>query len=350
MDDPLALRKQSRLKIFLTVGALAALAILVYGLRHQIIEAVRDLGKVNTLALLLIIPLKIINYDAYARLYRNLFNIVGNKVNYWSMYRLSLELNFVNYILPSAGISGISYFAIRSRAFGISTAKATLTQIGKLLLLFVSFQPLLVLGVIFLALREHVNNLVLVTASSLITLLVVGTLIGIYIIESRRRMNSFLTSITKVLNKSIKFIRPSREDVINIELAQAAFSEFHDNYQLYKRKWRKLKWPFFHTMTANITEIAALYAVYVAFGSYVNIGAVILAYAVANFAGLISVLPAGIGIYEGLMTGVLVATGIPAGISISVTIMFRLVTMLIQLPIGYFFYQKAVKDGLTRKF
>jgi len=50
------------------------------------------------------------------------------------------------------------------------------------------------------------------------------------------------------------------------------------------------------------------------------------------------------------MTGVLVATGIPAGISISVTIMFRLVTMLIQLPIGYFFYQKAVKDGLTRKF
>ena len=103
-------------------------------------------------------------------------------------------------------------------------------------------------------------------------------------------------------------------------------------------------------MVANITEIAALYAVYVAFGEYVNIGAVILAYAVANFAGLISVLPAGIGIYEFLMTGVLVATGVPAGLSISVTIMFRLVTMAVQLPPGYFFYQKAVKDGITKKF
>ena len=350
MDDPLALRQQSRLKIFLTIGAFAALIILAYSLRHQIADAVRDLGRVNTLALLLIIPLKIINYDAYARLYRNLFAIVGNKVDYWSMYRLSLELNFVNYILPSAGISGISYFTIRSRSLGISTAKATLAQISKLLLLFVSFQPLLVLGVILLALREHVNNLVLVTASSLITLLVIGTLLGIYVIESRQRINSFLTFVTRILNKVVKVVQPRRADVINIELAQAAFTELHDNYQIYKKNWRALKLPFLHTMIANITEIAALYAVYVAFGDFVNIGAVILAYAVANFAGLISVLPAGIGIYEGLMTGVLVATGIPAGLSISVTIMFRLVTMLIQLPPGYYLYQKAVRDGLTRKF
>ena len=350
MDDPLALRQQSRLKIFLTIGAFAALIILAYSLRHQIADAVRDLGRVNTLALLLIIPLKIINYDAYARLYRNLFAIVGNKVDYWSMYRLSLELNFVNYILPSAGISGISYFTIRSRSLGISTAKATLAQISKLLLLFISFQPLLVLGVILLALREHVNNLVLVTASSLITLLVIGTLLGIYVIESRQRINSFLTFVTRILNKVVKVVQPRRADVINIELAQAAFTELHDNYQIYKKNWRALKLPFLHTMIANITEIAALYAVYVAFGDFVNIGAVILAYAVANFAGLISVLPAGIGIYEGLMTGVLVATGIPAGLSISVTIMFRLVTMLIQLPPGYYLYQKAVRDGLTRKF
>ena len=349
MDDPLELRQQSRLKILLTIGAFIALGILAYSLRRQIADAVRDLGRVNTLALLLIIPLKIINYDAYARLYRNLFAIVGSKVNYWSMYRLSLELNFVNYILPSGGISGISYFTIRSRSFGISTAKATLAQISKLLLLFVSFQPLLVLGVIFLALREHVNNLVLVTASSLITLLIVGTLLGIYVIESRQRINSFLSFFAKILNRLVRIVRPGREDAINIEIAQAAFSELHENYQVYKKNWRALKYPFLHTMIANLTEIAALYVVYIAFGDFVNIGAVILAYAVANFAGLISVLPAGIGIYEGLMTGVLVATGIPAGLSISVTIMFRLVTMLIQLPPGYILYQKAVQSGLSKK-
>lgn len=350
MDDPLELRKQSRFKVLLSFGTIIALAILIYGLRHQIGDAINDLARINILILLLIIPLKLINYDAYARLYRNLFSIVSDNVRYWSMYRLSLELNFVNSILPSGGISGISYFTIRCRALGISTGRSTLAQIGKLLLLFVSFQPLLVLGVVFLALREHVNNLVLVAATALITLLIVGTLAGLYVIESRSRINAFLTFVSGVINRIVRVFRPKIKEVIDIKIAQTAFNELHDNYQVYKKNWRALKYPFLHTMIANVTEIAALYVVYVAFGEYVNIGAIILAYAIANFAGLISVLPAGIGIYEGLMTGVLVATGVPAGISISVTIMFRLITMLIQLPPGYYFYQQAVRNGLTKKF
>src|SRR3990167_11072226 len=106
---------------------------------------------------------------------------------------------------------------------------------------------------------------------------------------------------------------------------------------------------FVHTMVANITEIAKLYVVYVAFGEFVNVGAVILAYSVANFAGLISVLPAGIGIYEALMTGVLVATGIPAALSIPVTIMYLVLSMAIQLIPGYYYYHRAIKAGLGVK-
>lgn len=325
------------------------MAMLVYGLRHQILEAVRELGNINAVALLLIIPLKFLNYDAYARLYRGLFAVLGNKVEYWQMYRLSLELNFVNYILPSAGISGISYFGLRSRAYGISASKGTLAQFAKMLLLYVSYQPLLIIGLVLLAMRNHVNDLVLITAASLITLLIAGTLFSIYMIESRRRIRTFLTFMTKILNVLIKLVQPRKKEAINIAGAQAAFDELHDNYRLYKKNWRDLKWPFIHTTFANLTEIASLYVVYLAFDQFVNLGAVILAYAVANFAGLISVLPAGIGIYEGLMTGVLVATGIPAGLSLSVTIMFRLVTMAIQLPPGYLLYQRAVDNGLRSK-
>ena len=342
-------QKRSKWRLYITIATFVALGILIYSLRRQVADVIKELGRINAAALLFIIPLKIINFDAYARLYKDLFATLGNKVGHWAMYRLSLEFNFVNYILPSGGVSGISYFTIRARAEGVSAAKATLAQITKLFLLFVSYQPLLVLGVFLLALRDHANNLVLVTATSLITLLIVGTLLGIYIIESRTRISSFLTFVTRALNRLIKLVRPRHAETINIARAQKTFNELHENYQVFKSEPRALVRPFFYTMAANITEIAALYVVYIAFGDYVNIGAVILAYAVANFAGLISVLPAGIGIYEGLMTAVLVATGIPAGLSISVTIMFRVVTMFIQLPPGYFFYQKALRQGLGKK-
>ena len=265
------------------------------------------------------------------------------------MYRLTLEFNLVNHILPSGGVSGISYFNIRMRKEGISVAKSTLTQVMRLFLLYLSFQPLLILSVFLLALRGHTNNLIILVTSSLVTLLVVGTFIGIYILESRRRAQTTLSVIAKILNRLIQIVRPKYPETISLERARRAVDELHENYLLLKQKWRELKMPFVYMLLANVTEVATLYMVYIAFGELVNIGAVILAYAVANFAGLISVLPAGIGVFEGLMTGVLVATGIPAEVSIPVTIMYRVINMFIQLTPGYFFYQRAVRNGLGAK-
>jgi uncharacterized protein (TIRG00374 family) len=339
--------KRSKWRLLLTAITFIALVVLIYGVRKDIGGVIENLGKVNTFALLLIIPIEAINYDVYARFYVRLFKIMGQNVRYRDMYKTNLELNFVNHILPSGGVSGISYFAVRMRAYGVSGPKATLSQLIKLLTLFISFQPLLIIGILLLAARGHVNNLVMVVASSIITLLVVGTVGFIYMIESRSRINSFLTAVTKILNKLLGFFR-RKQETINIEGAQTAFGELHDNYQLLKENWRDLKIPFLYLMIANATEIAAVYVVYIAFGQLVNVGAVILAYAVANFAGLVSVLPAGIGIYEGLMTAVLAATGIAAGLSIPVTIMYRVINMTIQLTPGYYFYQKAVRSGLDK--
>ena len=339
--------KRSKWRLALTIITFIALGALIYGVRKDIGGVVENLGKVNTLALLLIIPVEMLNYDAYSRMYVGLFRILGKKVKYRDMFRLNLELNFVNHILPSGGISGISYFTVRMRAYGVSGPTATLSQLMKLLLLYISFQPLLIVGIFLLALRGHVNNLIMVVASSLITLLVVGTFGFIYMIESRSRINTFLTAVTRALNKVLGLFRRNTE-TINIAGAQAAFNELHDNYKLLKENWRQLKMPFLYMVIANATEVAAVYVVYIAFGRLVNVGAVILAYAVANFAGLISVLPAGIGIYEGLMTAVLVATGIPAGLSIPVTVMYRVINMAIQLAPGYYLYQKALRQGLDK--
>lgn len=335
--------------MILTITTFVILLILVYVLRDQIRQVITDLGRVNAVALLLMIPLQMLNYDAYARLYRSLFATMGKRVRYWPMYRVSLELNFVNHVLPSGGVSGISYFSVRTKAEGISTAQSTLAQVQKMFLVYVSFQPLLVIGLFLLALRGHVNDLIMITASSLITLTVVGTLLVIYVIGSRSRINTFLTFFTKLINSFVHLVRRNKPETISIERAQKVFNELHENYKLFQNNRDALKKPLLYTTIANITELASIYVVYLAFGELVNVGAVILAYAVANFAGLLSVLPAGIGVYEGLMTAILAATGIAAKLSIPVTIMYRVLSMFIQLVPGYFFYQKAVKDGLSNK-
>jgi uncharacterized protein (TIRG00374 family) len=332
-------------KRIITGVTIFALVFLVFATRQQIVDTFSHLGEVRASVLLFMIVFQIWNYHAYTRLYQDLFKIIQAKIDYKSMYKIAVELNFVNHIFPSAGLSGFSYFSLRLKSHGISAARATLVQIMRFGTVFISFQLLLFGGLFLLAINGNDNILTILVASSIGTLLVVGTGLTLYIIGSKQRIDSFFTFLTKLLNRLIQFIRPKYPETINIARARQAFVELHENYKLISKNYSKLKKPLVYAFIANFTEVATIYTVYIAFGEAVNPGAVIIAYAVANFAGLISVLPGGIGIYEGLMVAVLAGAGVSPALSIPVTVMYRVLSMLIQLPPGYYLYQKAIASS-----
>jgi putative heme transporter len=299
-----------RWKLILNIVTLAALALLIYAIRHQLGATFRDLAHVNGWALLLIIPVEALNYHAQAKLYQGLFRLVGNNLSYGFLYRAALELNFVNHVFPSGGVTGLSYFSVRMRkGQELTGSKATLVQVVKLGLTFLSFELLIIFGLFCLAIMGRVSNLTILVAAVVSTLLVVGTIGFAYIVGSKRRIDNFFTGLTKGLNRLIQLVRRDNPETINIGRVRQVFNDFHNNYDV------------------------------------INIGAVIFAYAVANFAGLVSVLPGGVGIYEALMTAVLASTGVAAAVSLPVTVMYRVVNTLIQLPPGYYLYQQTLRRG-----
>lgn len=321
-----------------------ALVVLVYLIRHQIIDTFKNLSNVDGRVLLLMIPMQMLNYHSQTKLYKGLFELVGNKLSYKHMYRTALEMNFINNVFPSGGVSGISYFGMRMRNNEITGGRATIIQIMKLMLYFVSFEFLLITGLVFLAASNHANNLIILIASSFTTLLIIGTFAFVMIIGDQHRINSTFTFLTRVVNRLVYIFRRNSPEAISIARVEHAFNELHINYKTIESRWRDLKWPLFWAFVANLTEVLTIYIVYIAFGQWVNIGAVILAYSVANFSGLLSVLPGGVGVYEALMTAVLVATGIPARLSLPVTVMYRVLNMLIQIPPGWFFYHATLRE------
>lgn len=331
-----------RWKLIVNLVTVLALVVLVVAIRGQLVDTFKNLFKVHAWALLLILPVEYLNYDAQARLYQGLFSIVGNKLSYRKMFEASLELNFINNVFPSGGVTGISYFGVRMRGQEITGAKATVVQLLKLVLLFLSFEVLIVLGLFFLAIEGHMNSLILLVAGMLSTIMLVGTAGFAYIIGSKRRIAGFFTWVTRLINKVLTWFKRGNSDTINVEKARLMFEDLHENYMVIRKDKSRLKRPFFWALMANFWEVVAVYVVYIAFGHWVNFGAVIIAYAVANFAGLVSVLPGGVGIYEGLMTLVLTATGVPSRLSLPVTVMYRVLNTLVQLPPGYFLYHRTL--------
>ena len=332
--------RQRRWKMALTAVTVIALGFLTYAVRDQLRETLNNFGSVNIYAVLLVIPLELLNHASQGKLYQGLFRVLGERFRTRSMIRLSFELNFVNTVFPSGGISGFSYLSLRLKSEKVSTAQAALVQLMRFILIFVGFQVLLFAGLVTLAVGGRANDLILLVAGSLATLLFVGTFVLAFIIGSKSRIDGFFTTITRVLNRIIHVFRRSKPETFNINMARQTFHELHENYMHIRRNLHVLRRPLVFALFASVTEIAALYVVYLAFGHVVNPGAIILAFAVANFAGLVSILPGGIGVYEGLMTAVLVAGGVPAAVSLPVTIMYRVVNMSAQLPPGYYFYQK----------
>ena len=328
-------------KIIVNLVTLIALGVLIYAIRDQLGATLSNLKHVNAWFLLLLIPIEFLNYHAQAKMYQKLYKLVGNKLSYKFLLRTSLELNFVNHVFPSGGVTGFSYYSLRMRSGDeLTGTKATLVHTFKLALMFLSFEILLVFGLFSLAIMGKASNLTILVAAVVSTLVIVGTIIGAYILGSKHRINSFFTAITKGLNRIIQIVRPKHPETININKAKIAFTDFYKNYQIIKQSPEKLKSPFLYALLANITEVLAIYVVYLAFGEAVNIGAVILAYAVANFAGLVSVLPGGVGIYEALMTAVMATAGVPAALSLPVTVMYRVLNTAIKLPLGYYYYHQ----------
>lgn len=307
---------------------------------------VGNLRRVNGWFLLLLLPVEALNYHAQAKMYQKIFAIVGNPLTYKSLIRTSLELNFVNHVFPSGGAAGISYFSLSMRdGEKLTAAKATLVHFMKLVLTFLSFEVVIVFGLLSLSIMGRVSNLTILVTAVLSTLLLVGTLGFAYIVGSKARINHFFTGVTKILNRLIQIVRPKHPETLNIGKARRIFDDIHENYNEISSNYQQLRGPFGWAFVANITEVLAVYVVYLAFGHFVNIGAVIIAYAVANFAGLVSVLPGGVGIYEALMTAIMASTGVSPAVSLPVTVMYRVLNTLIQIPPGYYLYQKRIREG-----
>lgn len=330
-------------KIILNIATLVGFSVLIYAVRQQIADSFNTLDDIKWWLLLLLPVWQALNYDAYARQNKGLFAILGQKVSYKFLYKVNLELNFVNHIFPSGGVSGFSYFSLRLKDKGVSGTQASLVQLMRFILIYIAFVFLLLMAMFMLSFSGNVNRFVLLAGGSMTTLIVIGSLGLAFIVGSKHRISAFFGYVTKILNRVIHIVRPNHPETINVGRVKELFEGLHDNYALIKNDYNALKRPLFWSLIANLTEIATIYTVYLAFGQVVNPGAIILAYAIANLAGFLSILPSGVGVYEALMTGVLAIGGISPAVSIPVTVMYRVVSMSIQLIPGYFFYYRRIR-------
>lgn len=332
-----------KIKLWINILTFVAIAVVLIFARHDIALAFEKMGQLNLLVLALMIPAQFLAFYCVGRVYFHFFKATDSPLPMKTLVPAAIELNFVNHVFPSGGISGFSYLTLRLKHDGVSTAKSTLAQLVRFSLAFITFIGLLLLALVMLALEDQVNRFIMLVAAALTFTILFGTLTITFVIGKRERIREFTQVMSRGLNKIIHIVRPHHPETINLKRTERVFSELHDDYITLRRDFSKM-WPVVGwAVLANLAEIGVIYIAFVAHGEWINPGALIIAYAIATTAGLLAILPGGLGVYEPLMAGVLLSAGVPGSIALSATLVSRVVTLVLALGSGYFLYHRTLK-------
>lgn len=330
---------------WVTIITLILLAIVIFFGWSEIVEAFKLVAQTNLWVLSLLIPVQILSYYATGGMIFSYLRSKGNLegVGHWKMARISLELNFVNHILPSGGAAGFSYLAWVLNRHGVSPGRATMSQVIRFILTFVTFLLLLIVAVVWLIADHQINRNILLLSIGLATVAIAGTVGTIYIIKTKRHLLRFSAWLTRTVNKVVTFItRGRKQNVVKENTITTFFDDLHNDYLEIRKDKRMLFRPFVWALVANIFDVALLFIAFWALGYSISPAILIVAFGLSSLASVFSVTPGGAGVYEAIFIAFLATAGIPADVAIAGTLMARVTLLLGTVVFGYFFYQLTI--------
>lgn len=321
------------------------IAVIVFFSRHQLIQAWKLLDNVNIWILLLLIPGQMLVYYAggemmfsYLRAKKSIDNIKP-----FELIRMSLEMNFVNHILPSGGVSGISYMSWRLGKHGVSSSRAVMAQIVRYTMSFASFITLLSLAVLAVTIDGNINRWIILVSSSLVSVMIGSILAGIYLLSSDARMTKFSHFLARVVNRVVRRVTFNRiTHMVNNQKIEKYFREMHNDHLALSRDKKVLIKPFLWGLLFNAADVLLFMIAFWALGYSVNPAPIMIAYGVAAGAGFFVMTPGGAGAYEAVMVAFLAAAGLNQGTAIAGIVLTRVILLLGTIGLGYVFYQHSL--------
>lgn len=332
-------------RTWVTIITIFLLGLVIYFGWPQIVHAASLMGTINLWILALLIPIQLFSYYAIGGMIFSYLRSKGNlkTTSHWQMTRMALELNFVNHIMPSGGAAGFSYLGWVLSRHGVRPGRATMAQIVRFTLAFVSFVAILVLAVIILILDHQISRYIIAVSFILTLVVVVGTILLIYIIGSKRQLTVFSKWLTRQCNRVVSLLtRGKNRQAVKPETIKNFFIELHDDYIEIRQEKRILIRPLLWAVAANLADVTLLMVAFLALGVWVNPAILFIAFGISSIASVISVTPGGAGVYEAIMIAFLASAGVPAEIAIAGTLVARVALLLGTIVFGYLFYQMTI--------
>ncbi len=333
---------QLHFKTILSAVTLVMVALVLFFSRHQLQHAVGLLSHVNIFVLALVGVFTVLSYLFSGEM---IFSYLRQKkiiheVSPLTLMRVSLELNFVNHILPSGGVSGVSYTNWRMGKLGVSAAQSMMAQAVRYAAGFAAVIVLLLVSLVIVTIDGNVNRWIILMSAFLVMSMALLVVLFTYVVSSPSRIHRLGNWLQRTTNRITRKVTGGRrQHIIEAEKVVAFFDDMHRDYLELNRDKSVLWQPFIWGLLFLTADILIFFVTFLALGSVVNPAGILIAYSLASLAGFAIVTPGGAGAYEAIMVMVLVTAGLHQGQAIAGVVLARVIILLITICVGYIFYQ-----------
>jgi len=328
-----------RLVAIFFVAVLAIAAALVFFLDADEITGVLSQAMWQPLVLALLFVF--ISYVAQAGGFWAACRIFGIKMPAFILLEIGFVSNILTNVLSAGGIPGQSYRVLTMKRNNVPASDATAVSI------FHSYFNNLIFFVILPFVFWYLRSTIAQTPRQVFGLVLAAVIFAVLL----------------VLSTIIVFSKPVRRQVFKI-LSFAArlfyskpklksfFKDLDSAFQEGIKRGRAKTGLILLMLSLVAVDWAAMIIsldyCFAAFGAPLAIGKLIAGFVVGISAGVLSLIPGGIGVQDGSMAGIYVLFGARLGQAILALVLFRIFFYFIPLGVSFFFYRPAIGNNIER--
>lgn len=267
------------------------------------------------------VGLQLLCFVLYAVLYHLSFRTVEVESKWQQLVPVLFASICLKTMVPSGGVSGVALFVDDAAKRGQSSARAAQGALLVLAADLVTMAPLLLYVLVYLSTRSalHLYQAVgvaafLAFAGGVAAMLLVG-------LWQPQLLHAVLEGLQSVANGVARWLR--RPPLLAKDWARRNAAEFTGAAHGIARHPTQLGRTLFLALVIHVIDVLGLYAVFLAYRQPVDLGAVAVGFGLDVVFSVVSFIPHGIGVAEGVITLALTSLGVPAANALVVALVAR---------------------------
>lgn len=249
----------------------------------------------------------------------------------------SIVMLFLSKMIPSLGISNNWFFVDLLRKKNMSIKQGIQIVVLEVFTYYFSLIILLFVGFMYLLTHKEMTKFMFRT-SIIGTILMIAIIIFTgWILGHKEQLHKTLLWFKRHFGKCFE----SKESMVHDDTLKDSMG-LESAMDVVKSKIHELFWPTVWQVLMFLLNAYTVYFLFRAFDFDVHFGIVLVGFIMAQVLSLVSLIPSGIGIFEGGMILFYTNLNVPFEMAVIITLLFRGLSLFAPIPIGSYLYKKLL--------